>query len=115
MSQTTSIPSSASGPLHDATAGASVTGIARGVHAPTDGSELVSRVAQGLHETVDRVAEKAGPAVQKIEVTVHDQMNRARELSDEYANSLRGTVRERPLTSVLVALAAGVILSRITR
>ncbi len=73
------------------------------------------RVAQGVHDTVDRVAEKAAPAAQKLEATVHDQIHRARELGDEWTDSLRTTVRERPLSAVLVALAAGILISRITR
>lgn len=87
-----------------------------------DASELVSRVAQGMHETVDRLADKAAPVAQKLESTVthanealHDQMHRAREVGDEWSESLRGTVREHPLASLMVALAAGVLISRLTR
>ena len=87
-----------------------------------DGAEVVSRVAQGAHDTVDRLAEKATPAVQKLESTMahanealHNQMNRARELGDEWTDNLRGTVRENPLTSVGVALAIGMIFARLTR
>lgn len=90
--------------------------------AASDGSELVSRVAQGVHETVDRLAETATPAVQKLEATMahasetmNDQMHRARELGDEWSDSLRGTVREHPLASLMVALAAGVLISRLGR
>lgn len=88
----------------------------------SDGNEIVSRVAQGAHETVDRLAEKAAPAVQKLESSVaranealHQQANRARELGDEWTDNLRGTVREYPLTSVGVALAVGMLISRLTR
>lgn len=115
MSEASSIRPSASGPLHDATAGASVRGDGRAASPPADAGELVMRVAQGVHETVDRVAEKAAPAAQKLESTVHDQIHRARELGDEWTDSLRTTVRERPLSAVLVALAAGVLIARITR
>ena len=114
MSHTSSIHPSASGPMHDANASGSKTS--------PDGSELVARVAQGLHETVDRMADKATPAVQKLESTVihanesmHDQLHRARDLSDEWTTSLRGTVREHPLTSIVVALAAGALIARIGR
>ena len=61
-----------------------------------DANELVSRVAQGVHETVDRLADKAAPVAQKLESTVahanealHDQMHRAREVGDEWSESLR--------------------------
>lgn len=93
----------------------------RGTGLP-DGNELVSRAAQGAHETVDRLAEKAAPAVQKLESTVthanealHHQMERARELGDEWTDNLRGTVRESPLASVGVAFALGLLLARLTR
>lgn len=115
MSHTSSIHPSASGPMHDANANDTAS-------ASADGSALVSRVAQGLHETVDRVADKATPAVQKLESTVahantslHDQLHHARELGDEWTTSLRGTVREHPLTSIVVALAAGALIARISR
>lgn len=121
MSHTSSsIHPSASGPMHDANADANAETSADG-SAP-DGNALVSRVAQGLHETVDRAADKATPAVQKLESTVahanaslHDQLHHARELGDEWTTSLRGTVREHPLTSVVVALAAGALIARISR
>lgn len=87
-----------------------------------DGAELVSRVAQGAHETVDRLAEKATPAVQKLESTVaqanetlHHQMERARELGDEWTDNVRGTVREHPLAAVGVAFALGMLFSRLSR
>ena len=90
--------------------------------APATDSELVSRATQSVHETVDRIAEKAAPVVQKLESSVaqasesaHDQINRARELGDEWTDHLRGTVREHPLASLMVALAAGVLLSRLSR
>lgn len=87
-----------------------------------DASEMVSRVAEGAHATVDRLAEVATPAAQKIEATlsqaseaVHEQMHRAREAGDEWSESLRDTVREHPLTSVVVALAAGALIARLSR
>jgi ElaB/YqjD/DUF883 family membrane-anchored ribosome-binding protein len=95
---------------------------APGATSAADSNERVARVAQGAHDTVDRLAEKAAPAVQKLESTVahanealHAQMNRAREVGDEWTDNLRGTVREHPLASVAVALAAGMVLARLTR
>lgn len=87
-----------------------------------DSDELVSRVAQGLHDTVDRLANTAGPAVHKLEEgvsraseTVHGQAHRAHELGDQLTDSLRDTVREHPLASLMMALAAGMLLARISR
>lgn len=87
-----------------------------------DAAAMVSRVAQGAHATVDRLADAATPAAQKIEATlaqasesVHEQMHRAREAGDEWSESLRDTVRQHPLTSVMVALAAGALIARLSR
>ncbi len=116
MTEASTLRASAADALHDAKKAAAKAvddGIA--AVAPSDAGDLVMRVAQGLHETVDRVADKAAPAAQKLEATVQDQVHRARELGDEWTDSLRSTVRERPISSVLVALAAGILISRITR
>lgn len=86
------------------------------------GKDLLNRMTEGAHGAVDRLADTAGPAVQKIESTVvqanealHQQAQRARELGDEWSEGVRETVRQHPLTSVLVALAAGALIARISR
>ena len=84
--------------------------------------DVVSRVTESAHGAVDRLAEKAGPAVQKLESGVaqanealHDQAARMREMGDEWTHSMRLTVRENPLTSVLLAMAVGALIARISR
>ncbi|MGS5086997.1 DUF883 family protein [Hydrogenophaga sp. A37] len=92
--------------------------------APRDsqGQDLLNRATETAHGAVDRFADKAGPAVQKLEsgmaqanAVLHDQAHHMRELSDEWANSARDTVRQHPLTSVLLALAAGALIARASR
>jgi len=84
--------------------------------------EVIHRVAESAHQAVDRMAEKAGPAAEKLESgmahaneSLTEQAQRVRELGDEWTHSLRDTVRENPLTSLLVAVTAGALIARITR
>ena len=86
------------------------------------GSDVLSRVVQGAHHTIDRLADAAAPHVQKLQQGVSNTSNRlssqaddAREAGDEWAESLRVTVREHPLAAIATAVALGVILSRIGR
>lgn len=86
------------------------------------GQDLLNRVTETAHGAVDRFADKAGPAVQKLESgmahaneALHDQAHRMRELGDEWTNSARSSVRQHPLTAVMLALAVGVLVARISR
>lgn len=92
--------------------------------APREGQakDLVNRATESAHGAVDRLAEKAAPAVQKLEAGVaqanealHERARRAREMGGEWTDSMRHTVREHPLTSVALALAAGAVIARIAR
>ncbi len=85
------------------------------------GEDLVRRVAQGAHQTIDRLADTALPAVGKLQSSVegmgdklHSGADHVRELGDEWTESMRTTVREHPVTSVLVALAAGMLIARLS-
>lgn len=86
------------------------------------GKDLLNRMTESAHGAVDRIAGKAGPAVQKLESGVthanealHEGAHRVREMGDQWTDSMRHTVREHPLTSVLLALAAGALIARIAR
>lgn len=74
-------------------------------------SDIMSRVVGGAHQTIDRLAESAAPHVDQLGA----QAERWREVSDEWTESLRVTVRENPLASVAVALAVGVLIAKVTR
>jgi ElaB/YqjD/DUF883 family membrane-anchored ribosome-binding protein len=78
------------------------------------------RVVQGAHEAVDRIADKAIPAVERLRGSVSDasdmiqqRASQAADLKDEWTESLRTTIREHPLAAVATALAVGVIISRL--
>lgn len=84
--------------------------------------DLLGRVVQGAHDTIDRLAETAAPHVQRLQngvndvsETVHARGEQLRETGDEWAESLRNTVRENPLAALAVALAAGMLVARLTR
>jgi ElaB/YqjD/DUF883 family membrane-anchored ribosome-binding protein len=86
------------------------------------GSDLMNRVVQGAHATIDRLAETAAPVVERWSGNVsqaggslQQQADRVREMGDEWAESLRTTVRENPLASVGIALAIGLIVARLSR
>jgi len=102
---------------HNPTAPPSVgTGAAR------DGGDMLSRVVQGAHQTIDRLADTAAPHVHKLQEgmsvagdAVSERAVLARDVSEEWAESLRATVREHPLAAVFAALAVGMVVARVTR
>lgn len=78
----------------------------------------VDHVAQGAHDTVDRIADKAGPAVDRMRAAADDVQTTAYAKYDdlinaEWVESARDEVRARPLAAVGIALAAGLLLSRL--
>jgi ElaB/YqjD/DUF883 family membrane-anchored ribosome-binding protein len=80
--------------------------------------ELMQRVVQGAHQTIDQLAERAAPYVERASHKGEDLSVRAdhlREVGDEWAESMRTTVRENPLAAVAVAVAVGMLVARITR
>jgi ElaB/YqjD/DUF883 family membrane-anchored ribosome-binding protein len=90
--------------------------------APTPATELLNRVVQGAHASLDRLAESATPQVQQLEAglaaagdTLQAGADQVRHTRDEWAESLRSTVRDHPLATVAAALAAGVLIARLTR
>jgi ElaB/YqjD/DUF883 family membrane-anchored ribosome-binding protein len=86
------------------------------------GHDMLNKVVQGAHQAIDRMAETAAPAVQRVQDGVHaasdalsQRAHDARELGDEWCESLRCTVRDNPLTAIATALAVGVLIARLTR
>jgi len=87
-----------------------------------ESGDVLGRVVQGAHSAIDRMAETAAPAVQRLQDGVQaageslsQRANEAREMGDEWAESLRSTVREHPLAAVATALAVGVLVARLAR
>ena len=82
----------------------------------------VERVARSAHSAVDRVAGTASSAVERVRTgvqgamgTVSERMHDLRSDGDLWVDSARERVREHPLATIGVALAAGYLLARILR
>lgn len=71
----------------------------------------LNRVVQGAHQTIDKLAQRAAPTVQRVQ----DSAERARETGDEWIENLRSTVREKPLASLATALMFGMVVARLMR
>ncbi len=92
------------------------------VGSSTSGADLVNRVAQTAHATIDRLANQATPAVQHLQKSLentndmlHQRADQARDMGSEWCESLRGSVRQHPLAAVGTALAVGLLIARLTR
>ncbi|UXH80534.1 DUF883 family protein [Roseateles amylovorans] len=88
----------------------------------TTGVDLVNRVAQTAHATIDKLANQATPAVQHLQKSLedtgdllHQRADQARNVGNEWCESLRGSVRQHPLAAVGTALAVGLLIARLTR
>ena len=71
----------------------------------------VDRLALGAHNAVDKVASVAGQAAE-IYGAKSEQIKNA---TDKAVGSARGYVREHPLATVGIAVAAGYLVSRLLR
>ena len=69
------------------------------------------RVRQNAHQTVDRLADAAQSAAERLSMTSEDLMAR----QEQIIGAARDYVREKPLTALGIAVAAGFILSRLSR
>lgn len=85
-------------------------------------NDLVNRVAQSAHATIDKLAEHAVPHVQRLQDGVegasemlHERADQVRDLGTEWTETLRTTVREHPLAAIGTAVAVGLLLARLTR
>jgi ElaB/YqjD/DUF883 family membrane-anchored ribosome-binding protein len=96
-------------------------------------AKKIESAAQAAHQTVDRVAEKATAQVDQLSGTAHRAVDsaadtatsaaawastipeKARRAQSALTESASGSIRARPLTSVLGALAIGFLLGRLLR
>lgn len=85
-------------------------------------NEMLQRVVQGAHQTIDRLADTAAPHVQKLQEQVagasealNAKASDIRALGDEWVGSMRCNVREHPLVAVGAALALGMLIARLSR
>ena len=80
----------------------------------------VDRAAQGAHEVIDRVAEKAGPAEARLRSginnagqTIQNSVDELGRMPGQWLKTSRACVRDHPLASIGVAVAAGMLLRRL--
>lgn len=89
---------------------------------PQSSGDLMSRVVQGAHQTIDRLAGRAAPHVDRLEEklvdadqVLHERADQLREAGQGYVRNLRESVRENPLAAVGAALVLGLLIARLTR
>jgi ElaB/YqjD/DUF883 family membrane-anchored ribosome-binding protein len=82
----------------------------------------VERLARSAHGAVDRVADGASSTVERVRSgvdgamdTMSDKMHVLASNRDEWVDGARERVRDHPLSTIGVALAAGYLLARLTR
>lgn len=84
--------------------------------------ELVQSLAEGVHQTINHLAEQAAPHAERLQEqwsnagdALDESADELRELSDAWLDALRSSVRDHPLLCVGVGLAVGVLMARYTR
>lgn len=112
----------APGTGNGASAGAASAGAPGSSAASPAKGDLLGTVVQGAHSAIDRLAEAAAPAVHRLQEGVSstsgalsERAEHVREMGDEWAESLRVTVRENPLAAVATAVAVGILISKLTQ
>jgi ElaB/YqjD/DUF883 family membrane-anchored ribosome-binding protein len=106
-------------PLNPSTA--STTDLPSGVPGSVS-DPAIERMARGAHGAVDRMAGGASTAVERVRTgvqgamgTMSDRMHDLQSSREVWVDSARERVREHPLATIGVALAAGYLLARILR
>lgn len=86
------------------------------------GQDLLKTAVQGAHNTIERLANSAAPAVQHLSesvaaarVSLQAKPEQLRELRDDWVDGARTKVRANPLVAVAAALAVGVLMARLAR
>lgn len=70
----------------------------------------IDRLSAGAHRTVDRVGSTAADAADQFDAKREEWSDAA----GEWVDATRGYVRDHPVASLALALAAGYLLSRVT-
>lgn len=90
--------------------------------APPEAVGMLKSAVQGAHDTIDRLADRAAPAVRQrgdsvsaAEDALHSKAAQLRESRDAWVAGARTTVRGNPLVCVAAALALGAVIARLTR
>jgi hypothetical protein len=88
--------------------------------APPPAVGMLKKVVQGAHHTIDRMADRATPAVQQLGESVSTatevltaKTKQLRVVRDDWAEGARSTVRRNPLAAIAGALALGALIARL--
>lgn len=83
---------------------------------------LLAQAARGAHDTIDRLADGAAPAMRQLgdrvaatEKALLEKTEQLRDTRDAWAEGVRTTVRSNPLVIVAAAFALGAVIARIGR
>lgn len=102
--------------MQQSTAGSNVTGTGSTQGSASQVSEKahsgIDKVTQSAHQTVDRVVSAASSAAERLQ---HVGDTKYGHMAQDWKDQTCAYVREHPLTSVGIAVAAGFLLSRLTR
>jgi ElaB/YqjD/DUF883 family membrane-anchored ribosome-binding protein len=86
------------------------------------GGDLLGRAVDTAHDTIDRLADRAAPHVGKLEEgmhgagdLLHERADHLQQIGAEWMDDVRTSVREHPLAAVGIALAAGMLIARLSR
>ena len=71
----------------------------------------IDRVSQTAHDTIDRAAETASQAYERIGAKAEEFM----QMHEDWIETAREYVREKPIQALGIAVAAGYLLHMITR
>lgn len=89
--------------------------------APAPAAGLLNHAVQGAHDTIDRLADTATPAMRHIDEGVsavgdslHAKAELLRDTGADWAEGVRSSVRRNPLSWVAGALALGAALASIS-
>jgi ElaB/YqjD/DUF883 family membrane-anchored ribosome-binding protein len=82
----------------------------------------VDRLTRSAHQAVDRVAERAGPAIDQVRgaaeratEAVGTRLDHLSTMQEEWADTMRDRVRERPLVVLGLAVLTGLLIGRLMR
>ena len=89
-------------------------------HGAQAGEDFVKRLVEGAHVAIDKLADMAGPTVDRIAGAFSNSsekvssVGQGRNEEDSWLSDVKGIVREHPVTAVAVALAAGAVFLKLT-
>lgn len=71
----------------------------------------IDRMSQSAHDTIDRAAQAASSAYERVSAKGEEFMH----MHEDWIDAAREYVREKPLQALGIAVAAGYLLHMITR